>query len=35
MTPPASRLKLVTLGYLSLYAVLLQVALFPIHFYIP
>ena len=34
-TPPSNWLKLVTLGYLCLYAVLLQVALFPIHFYIP
>jgi hypothetical protein len=33
--PPSNWLKLLTWGYLSLYAVLLQVALFPIHFYIP
>lgn len=34
-TSPPSWLKLLTLGYLCLYAVLLQVALFPINFYIP
>jgi len=33
--PPPNWLKLVTWGYLCLYAVLLQVALFPIEFYIP
>lgn len=34
-TPPPNWLKLVTWGYLCLYAVLLQVALLPIEFYIP
>lgn len=33
--PPPSWLKLLTLGYLCLYAVLLQVGLFPVNFYIP
>ena len=33
--PPPNWLKLVTWGYLCLYAVLLQVALFPIELYIP
>ncbi|MDA1051401.1 MAG: hypothetical protein O3C40_13095 [Planctomycetota bacterium] len=33
--PPPNWLKLVTWGYLCYYAVLLQVALFPINFYIP
>jgi hypothetical protein len=33
--PPPNWLKLLTLGYLCLYAVLCQVALFPINFYIP
>ena len=33
--PPRNRLKLLIFGYLCLYAVLCQVALFPINFYIP